>query len=272
MNTKLLKTFRCAQLVHDTLCIKTDCMDNGKIRLCGYIVCIDDDATSAIYAAKLARLHKETYGFMPKILCVGGKGLMSRWTHKTSEGAFLADCCLKMGVPKHKLVVLDKGNNTGSNVLALANYVKRHDDGGRSAVLIALTKRLSLRYKLTMDKQAPEVNACYYVIDETVFEACKWYNGKRIGGGQVMLHELASILNRCDAYAGTFQAPVPFAIPAEVRFAAGCLEQRYRLKLPGKNLRSLLQMIFLLFEFFRHRSLMRLELSKTVKRERKRPL
>lgn len=272
MNTKLLKTFRCAQLVHDTLCIKTDCMDNGKIRLCGYIVCIDDDATSAIYAAKLARLHKKTYGFMPKILCVGGKGLMSRWTHKTSEGDFLADCCLKMGVPKHKLVVLDKGNNTGSNVLALANYVKRHDDGGRSAVLIALTKRLSLRYKLTMDKQAPEVNACYYVIDETVFEACKWYNGKRIGGGQVMLHELASILNRCDAYAGTFQAPVPFAIPAEVRFAAGCLEQRYRLKLPGKNLRSLLQMIFLLFEFFRHRSFMRLELSKTVKRERTRPL
>lgn len=271
MKTALLKTFRCAQLVHDTLCAETDCMENDKICLCGYIACIDDDATSAIYAAKLARLHQDTYGYMPKILCIGGKGLMSRWTHKGSEGAFLAETCRSMGISKHKLEVLDKGNNTGSNVLALADYVKTHDRGN-SAVLLALTKRLSLRYKLTMEKQAPEVNARYYVIDETVFEACKWYNGKRIGCGEVMLHELASILNRCDAYAGTFQAPVPFAISAEVRYAAGFLEKRYRLKLPGKTLRSWGQMICLLFDFFRHRKIMQIELSQTVRNERRRLL
>lgn len=271
MDVTLLKTFRCAQLVHDTLCAQTDCMDGGNICLCGYIVCIDDDATSAIYAAKLAKLHKQIYGFMPKILCVGGKGLMSRWTHKTSEGNFLASCCQKMGIPKHKLVVLDKGNNTGHNILEIARYVRQHDKGN-STILMTLTKRLSLRYKLTMEQQAPEVNARYYVIDETVFEACKWYNGKRIGCGEVMLHELASILNRCDAYAGTFQAPVPFAIPAEVRYAAGFLEKKYRLKLPGKSLRSFWQMVCLLAEFCYRRNTMHIELNWAIKKEKHSPL
>nr|QIM10716.1 hypothetical protein PlAlph_6080 [uncultured Alphaproteobacteria bacterium] len=271
MDTTLLKTFRCAQLIHDTLCAKTDYMDGGKICLCGYIVCIDDDATSAIYAAKLAKLHKQTYGFMPKILCVGGKGLMSRWTHKGSEGAFLANCCRKMDIPKNKLVVLDKGNDTGHNVLEIANYIKRHD-AGNSTVLLALTKRLSLRYMLTMKQQAPEVNARCYVIEESVFEACKWYNGKRVGCGEVMLHELASVLNRCDRYAGTFQAPVPFKISAEVRYAADFLAKRYRLKLPKKNLRSAWQMVCLLADFLWHRRLMHFELLQTIKMERQRPL
>lgn len=55
-----LKDFHYAQIVHDTLCAKTDCMEkDGKICMCRYIVCIDDDVTSAIYASKISALHKK---------------------------------------------------------------------------------------------------------------------------------------------------------------------------------------------------------------------
>lgn len=261
MNVQLLKDFRCAQLVHDTLCAKTDCINQNELCVCGYIVCIDDDPTSALYAARLAKIHKKLHSFMPRILCVGGKGLLSRWTHHTTEGQLLAKCCQRVGIPAPKTVVLDHGNNTGDNVREIAAYVKQDP----STVLFVVTKRLSLRVQLTVMEQAPELNACYYVIEESVFEACKWMNGKRIGQGQMMLHELASILNRCETYAGTFQAPIPFDVPEEVRKAADHLAAKYRLKLPGKNLRSLGQYIWLLSDLIRNRRLIEFDLHHNIK-------
>ena len=264
-----LKDFHYAQIVHDTLCAKTNCMEkDGKICMCRYIVCIDDDVTSAIYASKISALHKKTYGYTPVILCVGGKGLMSRWTHNMSEGAYLAYCCHKMGIPQNGTKVLDKGKNTGDNIKAIAKQV----GDSKGNVLFVVTKRLSLRLNLSMQKQAPDINARYFVIDETVFEACKWYNGKRLGGGEMMLHELASILNRCDAYSGTFQVPVPFEVSSEVREAADYLAKNYKLKLPKKNFRSVLQFIRLLIAIKRNKVRMHEELIQTIKFEKYRPL
>ena len=264
-----LKDFRYAQIVHDALCAKTDCFDNeGKICMCRYIVCIDDDVTSAISASKISALHKKTYGYTPVILCVGGKGLMSKWTHSMSEGAFLAECCHTMGIPKSGTKVLDKGRNTGENIKAVSTQVGESE----GIVLFVATKRLSLRLNLSMQKQAPNINARYYVIDESVFEACKLYNGKRLKGGEMMLHELASILNRCDAYSGTFQVPIPFEVSAEVREAADYLADNYRLKLPKKNLRSIVQFFQLLFAIIKNKEQMQEELSQTIEAEKYRPL
>ena len=261
MNVQLLKDFRCAQLVHDTLCAKTDCIDENELCVCGYIVCIDDDPTSALYAARLAKLHKDLYSVMPRILCVGGNGLLSKWTHHTTEGKLLAICCQRLGIPSSKITILDHGTNTGANVQEIAAFV----NGDPATVLFVATKRLSLRLQLTVQAQAPKLMARYYVIDESVFEACKWMNGKRIGQGQMMLHELASILNRCDAYAGTFQAPIPFEVPAEVRQAANHLAAKYRLKLPHKNLRSFGQYIWLLCGLIRNRRLIKFDLNHYIK-------
>lgn len=132
-------------------------------------------------------------------------------------------------------------------------------------VLFCCTKRLSLRLQLTQQKQAPEINARWYVIEESLDEACKWYNGKRFGHCTMMYHELASILNRCEAYAGTFQAPVPFPIPQDVKEAAARLEKRYRLKLPHKTFRSYIQFVLLLAEVMLHRKRMKTELEKGLK-------
>ena len=257
----------CAMIIHDTLRIKSNCYKKGKLLKCEYIVCIGDDATSAIYAARIAKEHQDLYGSMPLVLCVGGKGLMSRWTHKTSEGKHLADVCKRLGIPDENLAVLDHGTNTGANVLEVAEYISRRNMG--ISVIFVATKRLSLRLSLTVSKQAPILTAYYYVIEEELGEACKWYNGKRLGNNQMMYHELASILDRCEEYAGAFQDPIPFTVPWKTHLAAYILSQKYRLKLPHKNLRSAWQFIYLWFEILRHRKKMVADLDEAIKIELK---
>lgn len=232
------KVFRYAELVHDNLCIKSNCyLSIGYLRSTDYIVCIDDDAKSALEACKLAYQHKKLYGYFPIMLCVGGKGLMSRWTHKTTEGRHLANICLQLGIPKENIVVLDKGMNNGANIVEINNYIQ--EAGSFKKVVFACTKRLSLRLMLTQQKQAPELEAYYFVVEGSMFDACRWYNGKRLGNCEMMFHELASILDRCEAYAGTFQAPIPFEIKPEVRKAANYLAKRYRLKMPRNFFQTL---------------------------------
>ncbi len=232
------KKFHYAELVHDNLCIKSNCfLPNGQLIVTEYIVCIDDDAKSALEACKLAHKHNKLYGYFPTMLCVGGKGLMSRWTHKTTEGRHLANICLQLGIPEKNIVVLDKGTNSGANIIEINNYIKGDYLGGK--VVFACTKRLSLRLMLTQQKQATDLEAYYFVVEGTMFDACRWYNGKRLGNCEMMFHELASILDGCEAYAGTFQAPIPFEVSAEVREAANYLAKYYRLKMPRNFLQTL---------------------------------
>ena len=153
--------------------------------------------------------------------------------------------CRQCGISEKHLVVLDEGLNTGENILAVRNYVLRNQQHNR--VLFVCTKRLSLRLFLTQQKQARELVAYYYVIEETLDQACKWYNGKRLCNKELMYHELASILDRCEAYAGTFQEPIPFEVTDEVREAADYLAEHYRLKMP----RNLWQNIVALPQFVR---------------------
>ena len=95
------KDYQAAVLVHECLRARTDCFGNdGKIVKTAYIVCIDDDPDSAIHAVRLAKQHFAAHGFFPKMLCVGNKGLLSRWTHKTTEGAHLKNVCVKTGFPE----------------------------------------------------------------------------------------------------------------------------------------------------------------------------
>lgn len=233
------KVFRYAELVHDNLCIPSNCfLSVGYLKSTDYIVCIDDDAKSALEACKLAYQHKKLYGYFPIMLCVGGKGLMSRWTHKTTEGRHLANICLQLGIPKENIVVLDKGTNTGANIIEISNYIEKVNFG--RVVIFACTKRLSLRLMLTQQKQAYNLEAYYFVVEGSMFDACRWYNGKRLGNCEMMFHELASILDRCEVYAGTFQDPIPFEVKPEVREAANYLAKRYRLKMPRNIFQTLL--------------------------------
>ena len=258
------RDYESAVLVHQNLCIKSNCfMPDGNIKKTDFLVCIDDDPTSAIYAVRLAKMHRKAYGIYPYMLCVGNKGLLSRWTHKTTEGKFLRDICIRLGFPSDLTIVLDKGRNTGENILNIKKYLTDARCLDKT-VLFSCTKRLSLRMMLTQQKQAPEVKASYFVVNESFNQACKWYNGKRLGNCTMMYHELASILNRCEAYAGTFQESIPFPVSEKVRDAAAWLENRYRLKLPNKNLRSYFQFAYLLFNVLIYKKQMMAELGDQI--------
>ena len=252
--------YEAASLLHSALRAQTTCYENGRIIKADQIVAIDDDPTSALWAVRLYYEVRMAYGYCPTILCVGGKGLMSKHTHKKSEAMLLADVVRQLGVPANRIKILGEGRNSGDNVLAVA---KATDEN--VVTIWCVTQRLSLRLERTQAKQAPEVKSYYFVIEQSIDEVMRLYNGKGLCDGQMLLHELASILNRCEAYAGTFQQPLDFEVDEEVRDAARLLEKNFRLKLPKKNLRSLFQVVRLYFCILTNKGKMRKELDEVVK-------
>ena len=134
-----------ATLIHENLCLKTDCFDKeGKLAGVKYVACIDDDPKSAVYAAWL--YHKAVAeGQNPQVLCIGGIGLLSRHLKQKdvvfyTEGMRLAEFCIDLGVPMENIVILDRGKNSGENVRDVASQmVKEPGD-----IVFAVTKRLSL--------------------------------------------------------------------------------------------------------------------------------
>ena len=103
-------------------------MNNEKKDYQAAVLVHDDDPDSAIHAVRLAKQHFAAHGFFPKMLCVGNKGLLSRWTHKTTEGAHLKNVCVKTGFPEGMAVVLDKGRNSGENILEIRAFLTKEGD------------------------------------------------------------------------------------------------------------------------------------------------
>lgn len=234
--------FNAATLLHDTLRKETDCfLPNGQIVRATQLVAIDDDITSAFIASRCFHLIRREYGYIPKVLCVGGKGLMSKHTHDVSEAELLAYVLTRLSVPKDYIVLLDQGKNSGENVLAVKEVTFPQD-----VTIWCCTQRLSLRLERTQAQQAPEVKSYWCVPKQSLTDVMRYYNGKGLCDGQMLLHELASILDRCVAYAGTFQKPLEFEVSDEVKKAAALLEKNFRLKLPHKTLKSYFQLIRLL--------------------------
>ena len=235
--------FKDAELILRSLCVETDCFIDGKIIRARYLVAIDDDPTSAFYTAYVYHLIYQTYAYHPFVLCVGGKGPLSKYTNERdeSEGDKQRRVCIALGVQPSDIRVLDKGTNTGENLLDIVLSVS--SSPGR--IIMCLTGRLSLRLRQTLlyldrqyadrlDKQAfDEImrqGVYYYVPEESVDDQMQLYNCKGLAGGLLLLSEVASIYNRIRRYSGTLQAPLDFEVPREVIEASGHLEAKYPLK------------------------------------------
>ena len=261
-----------AEVIYDALCIKTNCFNKqNKVVRADYVIAIDDDPTSAFWATWLYYKIYQQHGYHPTIICVGGKGLLSKHTHDRSEAELLASVCCKLGVPEADISLAPNGRNTGENIQS----VKKILPAG-STIIWSTTKRQSLRLERSVKKQAPELISYYYVVEESLTEAAKIMNGKGIAQNQMMFHELASILQRCIAYAGTYQAPIDeiITIMPHIREADHYLRKLYKLKLmnktvkifgkeisvPDKNLTSIFQFVHLLREIKRNKKKMRISL------------
>ncbi|MFI3241785.1 MAG: ElyC/SanA/YdcF family protein [Alphaproteobacteria bacterium] len=188
--------YEAANLILEKLQIKTNCFDNGKILPAKYIVAVDDDATSGLWAAFLYYLIRRTYGYCPIIICVGGKGPLSKHMLKTTEGQMQKDVVMALGIPEENTILCDKGRHTGENIYAVNETVGKED-----LAIWALTSRLSLRMSLSIEKQAPELNSKYFVIKQTLEEIMESeFNGKGVCKGLPIISEVAAIRQRLIEY------------------------------------------------------------------------
>lgn len=244
------------KLVLECLKVKTDCFNEcGNPYAAKYLVCIDDDITSAFYAMDMYFMIYQCYGYYPKLLCVGGVGPLSKYTNENgvSEGMKQAYACRRLGAREESIVVLDNGTNTGLNLKDIVFEVAKEP----GTVIMCLTERLSLRLKLTLEylpHQYPEISeqlmeqmfekgVYYYVPEQKLSEQMAVFNCKGLANGVMFFSEIASIYDRIERYSGKLQAPLDFEVPQEVVDAAHRLAKAYRLKMPGWNLRKLIQFV-----------------------------
>lgn len=242
--------------VLEYLKVKSDCfLADGRPVEAKYLVAIDDDITSAFYAMYMYRLIFRHYGYYPRLLCVGGVGPLSKYTNANgvSEGMKQAYVCRRLGAEEMSIVVLDNGTNTGLNLKDIVLEVAKDP----AAVVLCLTERLSLRLKLTLEylphqyseisdqliKQMFEKGVYYYVPAQTIEEQMQIYNYKGLANGVMFFSEIASIYDRIERYSGKLQAPLGYELPQDVIDAAHRLGKAYRLKMPGWNLRKLVQFV-----------------------------
>ena len=268
-----------AEKILAQLSVKTNCFDvNGKIVSAKYVVCIDDDITSAFYAADLYHLIFQTYGFHPTVLCVGGVGPLSKYINPKgeSEGKKLEKVCLLLGVFATHIVVLDNGTNTGLNCLDIYNEVAK-DIG---SVVVCLTQRLSLRFKQTFEfldhqyslvvnqRVFSEISASvfYYVPPESLDDMMQLYNCKGLCKGVLLLSEIASIYDRISRYSGKLQKPLNFDISLVVAGASKRLAKKYPLKINMFCFNGLWQFVWVFFALLRHKKHIRYEMRLTVKK------
>ena len=208
-----------AQKVFDFYKQETTCFDEkGLLRVRPqYVVAMDDDMVSAYYAVYIAEVTYRQFHIRPKILCVGGIGMLSKYLNRLDDGTVLSEG-QKLAMVVRRLGyshcdVLDKGNNTGANIKEIVDYIA-FNYAYDAPVIFCLTQRLSKRIERTVaysSKQFPgtvELNAYYYVPGERLQDMCQLYNGKAIAEGLPLLSEAAALYDRMNRYAGVYMAQI----------------------------------------------------------------
>lgn len=254
-----------AALVLDFFKQPTNCFNSGGLLKIEpkYVVAIDDDMASAFYAATIMKYAKRQFGKYPKLLCVGGTGMLSRYMNRLEDGTILSEgqklrmTALKLG--DFPVAVLDGGNNTGANLKEIIDYLAEKSDSN-APLIFCPTQRLSKRLERTIaftEIQFPgtqALNAYYYVPDENIEEMCQLYNGKALAGGLPLLSEAAAVYDRVgtERYVGKYMAQFDAMIPKEVLIAGQKLVQKYPIKVMRTPLVAPVQFLKMYFGVRKH--------------------
>ncbi|MBS4773760.1 MAG: hypothetical protein KHX55_05755 [Proteobacteria bacterium] len=224
-----------------------------KLKNADFVVCYDDDVTSAYHAARLWWQLYCTYGKTGpsgekrKFICVGGQGLMSSRLYKSlmknearkTEGRLLAKTVQSLYVSEEDVIVCDKGSNTGENLEEIAQVV------GNKTAVAAVTQRLSLILYMSQKQQKPELKLDYFVIWQSVSETCSYMNGMRFASAKPILHYWAHVLRRWKNYSAEknkFMLPV-FGVDQETEKRAARLQPKYVVKQRDFPLKAMWQML-----------------------------
>jgi hypothetical protein len=267
-----------ARVVHDFFKQETTCLDaQGKLTLQPqYVVAIDDDPISAYYAAIIMKKTMLQFGKYPKLLCVGGKGMLSKYLNRLEDGTVLSEG-QKLFMTTHQIHdfpahVLDSGNNTGANLKEIIDYLAAKGNSD-APIVFCPTQRLSKRLERTVvftPQQFPgtkPLNAYYYVHGETLEEVLQPYNGKGLAKGLLLLSELAAVYDRTgtEKYVGKYMAPYDEPIPDEVHAAGLYLMEHYPVRVSRIPLTAPLQFWKMYRAVVKNRSKVAYDLKQKIK-------
>lgn len=264
-----------AQKVFDFYKQETTCFDEkGLLRVRPqYVVAMDDDMVSAYYAVYIAEVTYRQFHIRPKILCVGGIGMLSKYLNRLDDGTVLSEG-QKLAMVVRRLgyshcAVLDKGNNTGANIKEIVDYIA-FNYAYDAPVIFCLTQRLSKRVERTVaysTRQFPgtvELNAYYYVPGERLQDMCQLYNGKAIAEGLPLLSEAAALYDRMNRYAGVYMAQIDKHISKDVILAGEELVQKYPVRVSRFPLSAPLQYCKMYFGLLKNRRAIEEDLQKKI--------
>lgn len=245
-----------AHIVHDFFKQETTCLDaQGKLTVKPqYVVAIDDDPVSAYYAAIIMKKALLQFGKYPKLLCVGGKGMMSKYLNRLPDGTVLSEgqklSMVARRFDNFPFHVLDGGNNTGANLKEIIDYLAAKGDSD-APIVFCPTQRLSKRLERTIvftPQQFPgtkPLNAYYYVHGETLEEVLQLYNGKGLANGLPLLSELAALYDRTGTkkYVGKYMAEYDHEMTKNVHVAGQYLMKHYPIRVSRVPLTAPLQFL-----------------------------
>lgn len=227
-----------------------------------FVVCYDDDVTSAYHAVRLwwqlYCIYGKTgpSGEKRKFICAGGKGLMSSRLYKAlmknearkTEGCLLAKTARSLYVASGDVIICDKGSNTGENLEEIARVV------GDKTAIAAVTQRLSLILYMSQKQQQPKLKLDYFVIWQSVSETSRYLNGMRFASAKPILHYWAHVLRRWKNYSAErnkFMLPV-FGIDQETEKCAARLQPKYVVKQRDFPVKAMWQMLPFLVDLAVH--------------------
>lgn len=253
----------------DTFCIyrKKENADTLGKRLVNvdYVIVYDDDMISAAKAAMVWYRLMELFGEQGpggkrrEIICLGGKGPMSKYLYRETEGLMQKNTLIKLFIKEEDIVVLDAGNNTGKNLEVLNGRL-----GGLKGMII-ITQRLSVIFKYSQMLQYPEMDLVYYTIYQTVDDSCHLYNGMSLYHTTPILHFWAHVVKRIKSYEGKFMAKVP-GIDKMYEEISADLQKRYVIKQPGHRLRTILQLFPILRDLKQKRGMVKKDYENLIKK------
>lgn len=230
-----------------------------------FLVVYDDDMISAAKASlmwyKLMDLfgEKGVNGKRRKIICLGGKGAMSKYLYRETEGELLKNTLIKLRIQSEDIVVLDGGSNTGENLRVLNQKIN-----GQKA-MIMVTQRLSAIFKYSQMQQFPEMDIVYCTIYQSLEDSCHLYNGMALYYRLPILHFWAHVVKRIKSYEGKFMAKVP-GIDWRFEHMSARLQKRYVIKQPGHRLRTILQLLPILRDLRGKREMVRRDYENLIKK------
>ncbi|MBR1600392.1 MAG: hypothetical protein IJ677_02310 [Alphaproteobacteria bacterium] len=259
-----IRDWENAQKVFDFYKQETTCFDErGLLRARPqYVVAMDDDMVSAYYAVYIAEVTYRQFHIRPKILCVGGIGMLSKYLNRLSDGPVMSEgsklAMVARWLGNSYCSVLDKGNNTGANIKEVIDYLAFYEVFD-APIVFCLTQRLSKRvertiaYSTTQFPGTRPLNAYYYVPGESLQDMCQLYNGKAIAGGLPLLSEAAALYDRMNRYAGVFMATIDKYTNKDIVTAGEELMRRYPIRVSRFPLSSPIQFGKMYFGLIKNR-------------------